>query len=165
MILNWIKRRVQLAAVNGIRSDLERFVLSLRGQSPEELGMLVAIATVIRLNLRANGHLSDGVLGVGMPVSDADQAATQLRISRLVRQFQKMNQLSDAAGTMVWLHSLRAFNYPEVRLLGRQMWAELERGFPHVFDAFHFIENTTGQSLPPGALIASQFIPEGLEPF
>jgi hypothetical protein len=44
------------------------------------------------------------------------------------------------------------------------MWAELERGFPHVFEAFKFYEKTVGQSLPVGTLQASQFVPVGLEP-
>jgi hypothetical protein len=165
MFGNWIKKRVQLASVRSVTHDLERFVLSLRGHSDEENGMVIAIATIIRMNMRAEGRLPDAALGVGMPLPDTEQAMAQLGVSRLVQQFQKLKQPIDAAGAMVWLHTLRAFCYPEVRLLGRQMWGKLQRGFPHALDAFAFIERATGTSPPLGSLLASQFVPPGLEPF
>jgi len=165
MLGNWFKRRAQLASIKAVTADIERFILSLRGQSDEENGMLVAIAAIVRVNLRADNLLPDEALGIGTPLAETAQAEVQLRMSQLVQQFQKHNQLSDAAAAMVWLHSLRAFRYPEVRPLGRQMWGELGRGFPHIFDAFRLIEEATGKPPPAGALQASQFIPVGLEPF
>ena len=165
MFGSWRKRRAQLNAVRDATADLERFVLSLKGQSADELGMLVAIAAVIRMNMRQEGRLPDEALGVGVPLSDDQQDAIQANMSRLTREWQKMNQPTDAAGGMVWLHSLRASRYPEVRLLGRQMWGELQRGFPTAFQAFDFIEKATQKPLPLGCLQASQFIPVGLEPF
>lgn len=165
MFGSWLKRRAQLNAVRDATADLERFVLSLKGQSADELGMLVAIAAVMRMNMRQEGRLPDEALGVGVPLSDDQQDAIQANMSRLIREWQKMNQPTDAAGGMVWLHSLRAYRYPEVRLLGRQMWGELQRGFPTVFEAFDFIEKATQKPLPLGCLQASQFIPVGLEPF
>ena len=33
---------------------------------------------------------------------------------------------------MVWVHTLRALDRPELRSLGRSMWRELARGFPYV---------------------------------
>jgi hypothetical protein len=35
---------------------------------------------------------------------------------------------------MVWLHSIRSSETPEIRVRGREMWAELERGIPHADD-------------------------------
>lgn len=164
MLGNWLRRRIQRAGVKGAITDLERFVVGLRRQSPEDIGMLVAVATILRVNLRSEGKLPDEVLRLGTLVPQDKQADTQWYVSRLIRRFQKMKRPSDAAGAMVWLHSLRAYAYPEVRLLARQMWGELERGFPHAFDALRFIEQTTGRSLPLGSLQASHFVPEGLEP-
>jgi hypothetical protein len=83
----------------------------------------------------------------------------------MVREFQKIGQPSDAAGTMVWLHSMRALAFPEVRELGRDMWKELQRGFPYVSDALSAIEALTGNSLPTGADTACTFVPEALAPF
>jgi hypothetical protein len=83
----------------------------------------------------------------------------------MIREFQKIGQPSDAAGTMVWLHSMRALAFPELRELGRDMWNELQRGFPYVSDALSAIEALTGNPLPAGTGTACTFVPEALAPF
>lgn len=54
-MFGWLKRKL-----NGTR-ELEHFVASLRAISASDLGALVALATVIRLNMRTAGHLPDAV--------------------------------------------------------------------------------------------------------
>lgn len=164
MIGNWFKRRIQLAAIKGGTEDLQRFVTSLRGQSGEELGMLVALATLLRINLRNEGYLPDEALGVGMPLDPGAEAQVQFKVSQFVRLFQKEGQLTDAAGAMVWLHSLRAFGYPELRALGRSMWGELRRGFEHTDDGLDQIRELTGRAIPGEARMIYDFVPPGLEP-
>jgi len=75
-----------------------------------------------------------------------------------------MNQPSDALGVMILLHSVRALNVPEIRGLGREMWKELERGFPYVEDTLEEIRGLTGNPLPPNIDDELKFIPHGLEP-
>jgi len=163
MIGNWLKRKVQLAVVKNAREDLERFVSSLRGATGEELGFLVANATIIRLRLLAAGEIPprslDSVSGPGDGIS-----FVQLKISNLVRTFQKMNQLSDAAATMVWLHTIGALGTPEIRELGREMWDQLSRGFSHTESALDGIEALTQEELPAGAWQVYTFIPNSLAP-
>jgi len=150
MLGTWLKRKIQRAGIKGAREDLEGFVESLRGQSAEELGMVVALAAWIRINLRSAGKLPDEMLSV---TTDPCQAEVQLRISRLVRTFQAEKQFTDATGALVWLHTLRALSAPERRLLGRQMWKQLERGQDHALSAMRQIEVLTGREPPPGTLI------------
>jgi hypothetical protein len=161
MIGNWLKRKTQLAVVKSGREDLERFVSSLRGFTDEELGLLVANATIIRLRLIAAGEIPPEVLD---SVSSAGDGASfvQLKIANLVRTFQKIDQLSDAAATMVWLHTIRALGIPEIRELGREMWAQLSRGFPHAENALDDIEAITQKELPAEAWEACTFVPDGL---
>jgi len=102
----------------------------LRGQSDEEIGLLLALGTLIRLNLESEGKLPKQVLDFEIDVGE--HAQYQIFVSNLVRQFQKLNQPTDAAGTMIWLHSLRSQGYPELRIKGRELWSELVRGFPYV---------------------------------
>jgi hypothetical protein len=64
---------------------------------------------------------------------------------------------------MVWLHTLRCLTTPELRDLGRQMWQELERGFPHTPEALARIEAVTHRASPPGTLPACHFIPQDLD--
>ena len=164
MLGRWLKRRIQLAGVRGGTEDLERFITSLRGQSDEELGMLVGLATLLRINFRAGGFLPDEAIGIGMPLAEGEQAQVQYKLSQLARAFQKEGQLTDAAGAMVWLHTLRAFGYPELRLLGRSMWKELRRGFAYAEEGLDQIEELTGKSIPREAKATYDFIPPGLEP-
>jgi hypothetical protein len=166
MLRNWFKskRSVSIASVRDATGDLERFLLALKGMSDEEIGTLVAMAAVLRMELREQNLFPDAALGVGTPLPEREQGTLQANLSRMVLDLQKNNS-PNAGAAMVWLHSLRAFRYPEVRLLGRQMWGELERGFPHVLEALGFMERPVGQPLPLGALRAGRFIPVGLEPF
>jgi len=157
-MFGWLKRKL-----DGTR-ELERFVTSLRGMSASELGALVAIATVVRINMRNNGHLPDAALDVAGGLPPEKQFAAQWKMTTLVQEFQKMGQPSDAAGAMVWSHSMRAGATPELRLLGRQMWGELSRGFPHVAEAIEDIVTVTGNTLPPEVALEAEFIPPGLEP-
>lgn len=54
-MLRWLERKLQIKAVTEARSDIERFVWSLKGQPDGTLGMLVAYAAVTRLKLMERG--------------------------------------------------------------------------------------------------------------
>jgi len=166
MLRNWFKsqRSIHLASVRDGTADLERFLVALKGMSDQELGMVVAMAAILRMELRPQGLFPDEALDIASTLPKSERKAVRSGMSGLALNLQKKNDPS-AGAAMVWLHTLRALQFPELRLLGRQMWGELQRGFPHVFAAFHFMEDTVGQPLPLGALQASQFIPVGLEPF
>jgi hypothetical protein len=164
MFANWLKKRTDAAAVRAVAADINKFIVSLQQHSDEEIGMIVALATIVRINLRAAEVLPDAALGHGAPLSPSEQARVETQVARFVRRLQKTEQPRDTAGALIWVHSLRAFRYPELRVLGRHMWTELERGFIHVFRALTFIEDATSKQLPLGSLQGSQFIPLGLEP-
>jgi hypothetical protein len=166
MLRNWFnsKRNIQFASVRDGTADLERFLVALKGMSDQELGTVVAMAAILRMELRHQGLFPDDALDIASQLPESEQKAVRSAMSGLALDFQKKNHPS-AGAAMVWLHTLRALQFPELRLLGRQMWGQLQRGFPHVFDAFRFFEGTVGQPLPLGTLQASQFIPVGLEPF
>ena len=162
MIGQWIKKKIYNAGYKSGLEEIERFILSLRGQSDEEIGMLLAIANLIRINLINSGRLSVQILN--FEVSESEHSQAQMYVSSLVREFQKSNQNTDAAGAMVWLHSLRAQGYPELRIRGRELWSELSRGFEHVREALYDIETMTQKALPELSDEEILFIPGGLEP-
>ena len=162
MIGNWFRRKIWRASVKSAREDLESFVLSLRGASDQELGMVVAMATTIRLQLSQSGSLPEYALA--LPTPDDDASMIQFHLGRLVRQLQKMDKTAEAVGAMVWLHSMRALAFPEIRSLGRQMWKELQRGIPHAPDALDGLGTVIGKTLPEGARSSCDFIPIDLAP-
>jgi hypothetical protein len=161
MLSSWLKDRVALRAVRSGRQELERFVASLRAQSESEIALILAVAAGIRVRLREAGHLPDEVLRVA-PAQDYEQATVQRRIARLVQGFQSKSEYIDAAGAMVWLHTLRALTLPELRDPGRQMWEQLARGMQYAPQALAKIEAATHHTSPPGTLLACTFIPEDL---
>jgi hypothetical protein len=128
MFRSWFRGRLRRAAAKGAREDLLQFVESLRGLSDVQIGAAVAAAAVARVALRETGVLSDELLRI---TRDPLQVTTQLAISQLVRGYQAEQKYREATGALVWLHSLQALSFPELRSPGREMWRQLRRGQTH----------------------------------
>jgi hypothetical protein len=157
MLRDWFNRKVQLATAKGAREDIERFVESLRGQSAEEIGAVVAMASIVRVALRKSDLLPDELVQL---TSDPKQAVAQLAVSQLIGRYQREKRYGEATGAMVWLHTLRALSVPEIRLLGREMWRQLERGREQALTVFQEM------GIPPLSDVTyeSSQTPEDLEP-
>jgi hypothetical protein len=142
--------------------DLERFLAAIKALSDQEMGMLLAMATIIRMELRRQGLFPDETLDIASRLPESRRTAVRSAMVGLALEYQKQDHPCTAAA-MIWAHSLRAAQFPELRPLGCDMWSELKRGHPHVLEAFDSLEETTGESLPLGSLLLSQYIPAGLE--
>lgn len=166
-MFGWVKSRIQKASTDAMRDDLARFIESLRGAGDYELGMLLVVANAIRLNFIATGKLPPAALNLEIPRTKQLEVKCDtcpIELNSAIRAFQKLGQPTDAAGTMVWLHSVRALNVPELRLLGRHMWGELSRGFPHAAEALGDTRRMGGKNLPDQLDDELTFVPVGLEP-
>jgi hypothetical protein len=127
IMFGWLKRRAQIKFARMMIEDIERFNAGLRGISNEEMGAILAQAYHWM-------HALEREFGRDLENPDLTAAAhpeAAITVNRLIREMQKRNQ-SLAPGLMVWLHSLRASDVPEVREHGRAMWGQLLRGEPHV---------------------------------
>jgi hypothetical protein len=156
------KREVKADSDGTRKLDLERFLAAMKALSDQEMGMLLAMATVIRMELRRQGLFPDETLDIASRLPESRRTAVRSAMVGLALQYQKQDHPCTAAA-MIWAHSLRAAQFPELRPLGCDLWSELKRGHPHVLDAFNSLEETTGESLPLGSLLLSQYIPAGLE--
>jgi len=136
----------------------------LRGISDSEMGMLIAGATILRTRLTKEGVLLAESLDLSIPRLDGQYDYVPLELSKLIKIFQKDNRPTDAAFTMVWLHSTRALNALEIRVFGREMWAELTRGFPYISLGFQQISELLGTDMRRKQFLDAEFIPIGLEP-
>src|SRR5688572_7736744 len=125
MVGKWLQNRINRWSLESQTEEFQRFNLSLKGQSRAELGFLVAMATVVRLDLQSRGVPLDRAIGVGMPLSLEHQASMPVMLNRLIKEFQSSDNMAQAAGAMVWLFTTRALLTPELRFMGRQMWLEL----------------------------------------
>lgn len=154
------ERRTHVAKAT---DEIQQFLLALGGMSNEEMGAVAAMAAVVRMTLRQDGALPDEALGIGMPLPEIQETVIRRNVVQTALAMQRQKHAM-TTGAMVWVHTLRARHFPEVRAFGRQMWGELQRGFPHALSALTFLEEMTHQPAPLGAALASQFIPVGLEP-
>lgn len=156
---DWLQRRVELRAARFGRRGLEQFVDTLQRQRDDEVAVLVVAAAAVRMRLREAGHLPDDVMHLSSD-REYERATEQLRVSRLVRRHQRRSEYIDAAGAMVWVHTLRSLAMPELHGLAVQMWEQLARGIPFSGEAFARLESAMHHPLPSGTLQACNFIPE-----
>jgi hypothetical protein len=124
------------------RKELQSFIDNLSALDGQDVGFLVALATNTRIKLEGAGYrLLD-------PIADyPSDPAVPLRLNRMVRELQKNGMMPEAAAMMVWLHTMRAGARIELRQLGRDMWAQLQRGFPHVITSSIGVRSADGSPL------------------
>ncbi|MCZ6496460.1 MAG: hypothetical protein O6924_09815 [Alphaproteobacteria bacterium] len=144
MLKDWFLRKVGTRALESSTKEVRTFVDGLKAMSDEDIGTVIAVATVIRINFESHGVIPEDVFEDGPLPTVETLGGYQLAINRVVRQFRKMGLVTDAMGAMVWSYTLRCLNVPELRELGLQMWAELRRGFPHVEKALKKAEEEKG---------------------
>lgn len=154
--MGWLSRVFDRWAGNKQAHEIDNFIKSLRAMDADEVGMVVALATDQRNALESAGHkVSDPVI-----YNDQEPMFT-FHMTRRVQRLQKENRLQEAAALMVWVHTMRAGSWAELRGLGREMWGQLARGFPYIEDQADALEALTGAR--PDVSDAYKF-PIGLEP-
>lgn len=166
-MFGWAKKKLEVASANAMREDMSRFIAGLRGADNWEIASMLVVANALRLNLIKMGKIPEAALDFSISRDDETQMKCDLcsvALASAVNQFQKMGQPSDAFGAMVWLHSVRALNTPEIRSLGREMWGELIRGFPFVDEPLEEMKRLVGNRLAEDLQYELMFIPRGLEP-
>lgn len=163
-MFKWLGRKVEIAGIQAASTDLDRFIAGLRGASDAEVGFMVAMATLLRLRMQEAGELPRFALDLSLPRDQKQADLLQWKLNRTVNGFQKLGQPTDAAASMVWLHSVRALNMPELRSQGRTMWSQLTRGFPTSVESAQEICQLMGLGLPERISSEVTFIPVGLEP-
>jgi hypothetical protein len=154
--MGWLMNKINSWSSDKQHEEMAHFVDMLRAMDGPELGHVVAIATHMRHALELEGHnVLDPIIYTGQNVG------FPLFLSRTIAEAQKQGRTQDAAALMVWLHTARAGVRLELRNLAREMWRQLERGFPHVNESTLGFERTVGSPLNTQG--ATQF-PSGLTP-
>jgi hypothetical protein len=122
-IQGWADRRQQ--------KELHEYLRLIQNMDDDELGMTLALAIIQRHKLhdRFGWNLLDP-----SSVWLYDSGAT-LKLVNVINQMKTDGQQVAAGPLMIWAHTLRAMSppsSPQLRNLGRGLWLELSRGFPHV---------------------------------
>jgi len=161
MLKDWFYGKVRNQALGASTKELQKFVDGLKAMSPKDLGSVVAVATVIRINFETNGVVAENIFSDG-PLPDAEALGLyQFKINKVAKKFRKMGLGVDSIGAMIWSYTLRCLNVPELRPLGLAMWAELKRGFAHVEEALKKGEEEKGEPFPERVWAEWKFIPVG----
>jgi hypothetical protein len=161
---NWFSGLIHGRAEKSAAKDVARFVDGLRQTGDRDVGVIVGIAAVVRVNMETHGILPDGLFGRRSLAPGRELGLLQMRLNHVAREFVKARQAADASGVLVWSYSLRCLNVPGLAPLGRQMWAELRRGFPHVEEALEEGEERNGKPFDARVWNEWHLVPPGLEP-
>jgi hypothetical protein len=161
-LFGWIKKKGLEAVTKAHRADLEKYITILKGMSGEEIGFLVAGSTIFRV-INSSGVLPAQALDLSARREEVSDFVP-IALNREIQRFQKEKRYQDAAMIMPWLHSVRALNDLELRLLGREMWAEMARGFQYAEEGLDQLKEMVRLRLPEGLEAQLFFVPVGLEP-
>lgn len=136
--------------------EISSFTAQLSQMDGDEIGLVVALATDTRNRLEDAGFLlSDPIAAYTV------DPETPSALKEMIRTLQAEGRLQEAAALMVWLHTSRVGTRLELRPLARQMWGQLERGFPHVEEASMALMRVFSRSI---RLDGYDEFPKGLSP-
>ena len=152
-----IKMKAQGYFTERMKNEINEYITALRGADDDEVGLALVAAIHFR-NIylyRTDIDLFDPALAL---VSDPGLA---LKFSKEIEECQAENRNIDAVPLLVWAHSLRAIQNPQIRALGREMWGELQRGKKHALKKSEDFELIIGRRVD---LTGLDDVPEGLSP-
>jgi hypothetical protein len=102
--------------------DLNDVITRIKGMDDAEIGLVMALAADVR---NAMPLLKEALLDLHV-LTGPDCAMLPFQMSQKVHELQRQQRYSDAAASMVWLHTARAAQDQQLRYLVNQMWRELE---------------------------------------
>ena len=151
-------------AINENVREVRAFVGQLQGMETEDLALIVGATTLMRVKLEDHGMLPKGLFFDTVMPSAEELGRYQMELNKLTRDFKRTGQHIDAVAAAVLSLSLRALNVPELRHLGREMWAEMARGFEHAEEKMKLAEEQSDEPFPPRVWKQWNRVPYGLQP-
>ena len=164
MVKDWLFGKVKERALVIGGREVEKFVAGLQAMEDKDIGTVLAIATVIRINFETYTIIPRDLFFENALPSVEVMGLCQIKINKMARKFTRMGRPVDSMGAMVWSYSLRCLNVPGLRPLGRRMWSELIRGFPYVEEALEVGADEKNEPFPKRVWEEWKAIPVGLEP-
>lgn len=151
-LFNWIGRR----AARTMADDADRFLISLKGADQQALDVILAAAMHWAAYYDKKGRDL-----YRMEEWIHSNIAFPMELVATIKAMQRQGTPASATGLMVWLHSARAVIYPDIRLYGRQIWAELAKST----DESDFLAVDMATASGVSSYLPSRFdVPLGLEP-
>ena len=143
--------------------DIEKDTKYLQGGDDEDISLIVGVSTLGRYEMDKTIPLTK-ILSLGLLNNPNDIEYAQATLSKTLKSLQSDSSFALASGMMVWLHSIRAYRYPEIRFYAREMWKELQRGFGGGEISLIDVGPIADFSVSDIKEFDFTFIPDGLEP-
>lgn len=156
-MFRWLKDKARAAIAFIHRREMEGWVRKLRALDATEVAYILAIAMHYRNS--AMQRVGVDLMRPFDAIAQRPKLAMQLNHDLQVLQKRQMPTL--ASGAIIWLFTVRAAREPGLRDLGREIWAQLARGFRDVEGAAASVGAAIGT--PPLLKDAGSF-PDGFTP-
>lgn len=150
-MLNWLEKKFSKTQ----NQEALQFLQSLKGAEDSSLD-LIAVSAVYW----ANFYFKKGRNLYEMDRWLLSEPLFSVEIIKNIKALQRSGSGSSAVGLHVWLHTARALQYPELRIIGREIWAELSKASVDAGYLCVQVHNQLGVDMYFSDVNA---IPEGLE--
>lgn len=161
-MFGWLKRSAQHSRIERARVDMDLYVRSLRGMTSFEVATSRVLASTVLLEIGHDGDLLKDVLD-GKSFDEQLMKTLLANLEIAVRKAQKVKAFAIAAGLMLWIHSLRAVMFPPLRIDGKSVWNEMERGGADYAEAMHKLQ-ISGLDIPNDVIWDMAYVPTLLDP-
>jgi hypothetical protein len=126
-IREWMLQRRARKLSDQLTYEINSFLTRLRGLDATDLGMVAALAGDLQFRMLREGDRVD----LYNPEYALMRAPDLLDgLTALGLKLQRSGFEARVPGILVWVHTLRACRYLEVRFAAKQMWEIVGRGFP-----------------------------------
>jgi hypothetical protein len=142
------KNKIKNLSQEQHRKELQPFIEKLTLGDDDDIGMLVAIGTILRMQISQKDPILQEVLDSGYSAPHDKLSKIMLNLSSLVKDLEKEGRTRDGVGVAIWLHTLRCYAHPEFIDYGKKIWAEMRRGFDYVDVALDNLEVALGNPIP-----------------
>jgi hypothetical protein len=130
--MGWLENKVLKWSAEIQEKELKEFLCKMSIADSSKLGLPVLTATVYR-------HIVKRHFGLDFLYPAHAVAIDPMicwKLAKQIKSLQSKKEFASATPIMIWLHTLRVVQVGSLHLrpLGRELWAQLSRGFPFVLD-------------------------------
>ena len=162
MIFEFLQQALYNQARNSSLREVTGFIDGLRSMTDEDMGVVIAVQTVIRVNMEKEGFFPEGLFKELRLSSSTALGRNQVNLNKLVRQFNKQGPPTDGVAALVIFYALRCLTMHGLREYGRAMSGVLSRGFPYAEKTLKDGEKAKGEPFQKQVWAEWRTIPLGL---
>lgn len=131
IMFDWLKKKTIAKVTSDQAAEVVEWTKFLKSADSDNIGLIVAVAAHLR-----NGWLIDKHMDLLLPHLVIHQDPfVAIELGNRIKMLQKANNQAAACGYFPWLFTVRACFNLALLAETRELWRELERGFPHIISA------------------------------